>query len=205
MNLMDFTDTPEIDWSEIEALQRKVLCEYEPEIFERLNLSGFDINSRQDQELVKKFIQRITEEMCEAEEAFRVLRENPGVEKTSQLRTHVVEELVDAFNFLVEMYFILGREFDWSAFQEGLGQEEPVPTRFEVIFELGLAGNKLKNREWRRSQYPVDLLIFDRHLRNSTRCLGQCFAQMGVLTRGEVASRWARKNEVNRFRIASKY
>lgn len=191
MNIQNFESfTP--TWAEIFEKQKELKFMYEPEAKELFE--NFDIDCFEDQELFKKYCWRITEELTEALEAHF----NDGTD-------HIREELIDAMNFSIELMLLYG----W-----GYKQFDPVPPQHfgwdiisqvsSAVYYLGLTANCLKNRQWRRSQYLVDLLIFERRfkefLASGYRLLRQFFK-----SDEEIRQAWSLKYQVNLFRIQSNY
>ena len=102
MNTQDFKPFIK-SWEEIYALQGELQLMYRPYFKERI--ANFDINTLEDQELFKKLCWQIVEELTEAMEA----AEKPDDE-------HLAEELIDAFNFMLELYQLYGMTptFVWT-------------------------------------------------------------------------------------------
>ena len=73
----------------------------------------------------------------------------------------------------------------------------------KVIEELGLTANCLKNREWRQSQYLVDLYIFERRLKNTFNLYLNLLRTK--MTDEEIIAKWSLKYQVNLFRVKTKY
>lgn len=193
MNIQDFTPfTP--TWAEIFEKQKELKFLYEPEA--RDLFENFDIDCFEDQELFKKYCWRITEELVEAEEA-HVIEENAD---------HIEEEMIDALNFSIELLLLYG--WDEKDFFKASGLYVLGPgflgRTTSITFALGRAANCLKNRQWRRSQYLVDLLVFEERLR--------CFMHTGYthlfqIFGSDLAIReaWSLKYQVNLFRIQTNY
>ena len=73
----------------------------------------------------------------------------------------------------------------------------------ETIQWIGLAANCLKNREWRQSQYLVDLYVFEQRLRKAFNLYLNLLRTR--LTDDEILDCWSLKYQVNIFRIQTKY
>lgn len=195
MNIQNFTPF-EPSWEEIFQMQRELKFMYEPEAKELFE--NFDIDCFEDQELFKKYCWRITEELTEAEEA----NLGPGGGE------HAQEELIDAMNFAIELMLLYGWDSkDFLACQ--LTPTYNFGERFKdragaSIYALGLTANCLKNRQWRRSQYLVDLLVFEERFKKFLSCLGRF---LGREFGSDVAIRkaWSLKYQVNKFRIETNY
>ena len=194
-----------LTWEKVFAAQSDIMTRYEPELWETAMPGGFDLNTLEDQELAKKFIGRITEEICEAREALNILFGPHSQEFRKQLADHVVEELVDAFNFFLELYILLNVRFDEEAFRAGLRKKNPQFVWPLTIYWVGMASNKLKNRGWRDSQYLVDLVPFNICLAEATMTFGELFAFCGITREEAVFEAWSLKYQVNLFRLETKY
>lgn len=195
MNTQDFKPFIK-SWEEIYALQGELQLMYRPYFKERI--ANFDINTLEDQELFKKLCWQIVEELAEAMEA-----------KDKNEEDHVLEELVDAFNFMLELYQLCGvaPDFAWGhtcGFRKDIADENFEENILELIKTIGLAANCLKNREWRQSQYMVDLVVFEERLRNIQAMFAMLFGSIGV-PEDKVRELWSLKYQVNLFRIKSKY
>lgn len=195
MNTQDFKPFIK-SWEEIYALQGELQLMYRPYFKERI--ANFDINTLEDQELFKKLCWQIVEELTEAMEA-----------KDENEKDHVLEELIDAFNFMLELYQLYGMapDFAWGhtyGFRKDIADENFEENILELIKTIGLAANCLKNREWRQSQYMVDLVVFEERLWNIWAMFAMLFGSIGV-TKDKVRELWSLKYQVNLFRIKSKY
>lgn len=195
MNTQDFKPFIK-SWEEIYALQGELQLMYRPYFKERI--ANFDINTLEDQELFKKLCWQIVEELTEAMEA-----------KDKNEKDHVLEELIDAFNFMLELYQLYGMapDFAWGhtyGFRKDIADENFEENILELIKTIGLAANCLKNREWRQSQYMVDLVVFEDRLKWIWTYFIIMFEHLG-LSETRVKELWSLKYQVNLFRIKSKY
>ena len=172
-------------WTEIFHKQRELKFLYEPEAKELFE--NFDIDCFEDQELFKKYCWRITEELVEAEEA--------GIKKE-------VIELALLYGWnpaeIIKDSRTIRRNLPY------FGEEGLLAEVAEVIYPLGLSANCLKNRQWRRSQYLVDLLIFEKNLKTFF------FTEYYMLRRffgsdEKIRQVWSLKYQVNLFRIQTNY
>ena len=192
MNIKDFDKTTLYEWPEIFRRQNEINEQYAPDFAEVRD--NFDISYYRDQEYFKHYCWCITEELTEAIEAVR-LNEN----------THIREELIDALNFTIQLITLYG----WS--YEDV-KDEPDPEKrasldsaiLETIFNIGMCANTLKNREWRESQYLVDLYVFEPRLRKIWASFREIFRQIGMDDR-DIRELWDLKYQVNKFRIETKY
>lgn len=195
MNTQDFKPFIK-SWEEIYALQGELQLMYRPYFKERI--ANFDINTLEDQELFKKLCWQIVEELTEAMEA-----------KDKNEKDHVLEELIDAFNFMLELYQLYGMapDFAWGhtyGFRKDIADENFEENILELIKTIGLAANCLKNREWRQSQYMVDLVVFEDRFKWIWAYFVIMFEHLG-LSETRVKELWSLKYQVNLFRIKSKY
>ena len=209
MNIQNFTSF-EPTWHEIFEKQRGLKFLYEPEAKELFE--NFDIDCFEDQELFKKYCWRITEELTEAIEAYR-----------SDGRDHTEEELIDALNFTIELMLLYGwgPEVATNNFSNVdapyFGYDEFPGEVGETIYALGLAANCLKNRQWRRSQYLVDLYIFEKRFLSFLKSLygllqrrfclqhiEDCLVDWHEIDK-DIRRAWSLKYQVNLFRIQTNY
>lgn len=194
MNTQDFKPFIK-SWEEIYALQGELQLMYRPYFKERI--ANFDINTLEDQELFKKLCWQIVEELTEAMEA----AEKPDDE-------HLAEELIDAFNFMLELYQLYGMTppLDWTLpkWAQIMKVEFWSADMLALIGTIGMTANCLKNREWRQSQYLVDLVIFENRLKSIWTAFIVVLYHAG-LSETQVKELWSLKYQVNLFRIKSKY
>lgn len=195
MNTQDFKPFIK-SWEEIYALQGELQLMYRPYFKERI--ANFDINTLEDQELFKKLCWQIVEELAEAKEAIEE-------ELDSE---HFEEELIDAFNFMLELYQLYGMTptFDWTMpkWTQVLEDEDFAGDLLTLIGTIGMTANCLKNREWRQSQYLVDLMVFENRLKSIWPAFIVVLYHAG-LSETQVKELWSLKYQVNLFRIKSKY
>lgn len=194
MNTQDFKPFIK-SWEEIYALQGELQLMYRPYFKERI--ANFDINTLEDQELFKKLCWQIVEELTEAMEA----AEKPDDE-------HLAEELIDAFNFMLELYHLYGMTppLDWTLpkWAQIMKVEFWPADMLALIGTIGMTANCLKNREWRQSQYLVDLVVFENRLKSIWTAFIVVLYHAG-LSETQVKELWSLKYQVNMFRIKSKY
>lgn len=192
MNTQDFKPFIK-SWEEIYALQGELQLMYRPYFKERI--ANFDINTLEDQELFKKLCWQIVEELTEAMEA----AEKPDDE-------HLAEELIDAFNFMLELYHLYGMTptFDWTLPKWAQIMKVGSADMLALIGTIGMTANCLKNREWRQSQYLVDLVVFENRLKSIWTAFIVVLYHAG-LSETQVKELWSLKYQVNLFRIKSKY
>ena len=145
-----------------------------------------DLHDKKDQHLLKDFKWRVTEELMEAREAYR-----------NQDEVHYLEELSDALHFLVETCVLAG-----VTPRDILQNKDPVsPQVLDVIYFLGLAANCLKNKPWKEHHLLTDVTKYRGYLVQAFICLYHLFP----VEENTIYSLYFRKNQVNDFRIKSKY
>ena len=146
---------------------------------------------------IRKLCWQIVEELTEAMEA----AEKPDDE-------HLAEELIDAFNFMLELYQLYGMTppLDWTLpkWAQIMKVEFWSADMLALIGTIGMTANCLKNREWRQSQYLVDLVVFENRLKSIWTAFIVVLYHAG-LSETQVKELWSLKYQVNLFRIKSKY
>lgn len=182
-------------WEEIFQKQRELKFMYEPEARELFD--NFDIDCLEDQELFKKYCWRITEEFVEAMEA-----------DTMREITHLQEELIDALNFSIELMLLCGMGPDKliCSFKNPSSYFGSRNKDFTTvcIYHLGLTANCLKNRQWRRSQYLVDMIKFDLYFGQYLSALKDYLFKV-FKSDEQIRRAWSLKYQVNMFRIQTNY
>lgn len=190
MNIENFTPF-KVSFPDMFSKQNQLRVLYEPDSEEVFN--NFDIDTHEDQEVFKKYCWRITEELMEALED----RDN---------ERHFQEEIIDGLNFLMDLYSLYG----WSHYEVSINPpkikakssiEEQIS---QIIYKLGITANLLKNRTWRKSQYLVDLFIFEPRFKEVWHEYMELFSLMGM-SKLDIKSLWSLKYQVNKFRIESNY
>lgn len=119
---------------------------------------------------------------------------------------HFKEELIDGFNFLIEMIQMVGVKVvaDIDTAKKLSRDLNFTDLMMRIIFELGRAANLLKSRVWRKSQYIVDLYKFEPMFQKLyTSYLGLLFAS--GMDMSVIKDTWSMKHQVNRFRLNSNY
>ncbi len=200
MNTNDFTPVKGLTFEEIFEKQKPLMVDYEPELGERVK--EFDINILEDQELFKSFLLvRFVEELTEA---------------TVDLEheDHFEEEIIDAFNFLVETYLLYGWQYsDLDPWEDGKGtglkidpinKDEIDLHTYRVVEQTGLSCNYLKNRKWRSTQYLVDLLFFEEDFKKIWNKFNDLCNVTGI-SQARLLELWSLKYQVNEFRLETKY
>lgn len=198
MNTLNFTkyEYNENDWIEIIFKNHSNLV-WKYNEFEPNKVEEFDINTYQDQQILKDFLQiRFIEELTEAFEDF-------------SNKDHFFEEIIDAFNFLLAAYIIYGYS------SKDLPQwEESIPNNqisniegnifWDIVQKVGITCNHLKNRPWRKSQYLVDLYSFEPKFKSIWKEFNKLCNYFNI-SKKKLFEQWSLKYQVNMFRIESEY
>lgn len=198
MNIENFTPFP-VTISEIFMYQKALKFQYEPEAKEIFE--NFDLDCHEDQEVFKKYCWRITEELGEALEA-----------AYNREKDHVLEEFIDAFNFTIELFLLIGWEPYKQLEPQGVVALKDKSVHVgrtaecmqEIVYDLTMCANLLKNRQWRQSQYLVDMHVFEKRMQTLWRTIFIAAGDLG-LTEKDLYDLWTLKYQVNKFRIETKY
>lgn len=205
MNINDFRPLP-IFFEDIFEKQKELKFKFEPKA--QQDFDHFDLDTFESQEVIKKYAWRITEELTEMLEAY-YQKAKPGEAE------HVYEEAIDAFNFFIELCLLVGYTPDNGEAHlvkpENIGYEfyderpnDPEACALHIIYRLGLVCNHLKAREWRQSQYLVDLYKFWEDFYQLWFAFMELFVCFGWEAQ-EIADYYSLKYQVNSFRITTNY
>jgi dimeric dUTPase (all-alpha-NTP-PPase superfamily) len=174
-----------------------------------------DIHNRHGQSRLKDFAWRVTEELAEATQA---KIDHPNLE------IHFLEELSDAYHFLIELTIISGMTENhlYGPPKENVNRlklafirrlkimtlkPDPVQIHgrsYQIIQSLGNAMNCLKNKPWKVTHHLTDINQYMDHINTSHSkfielCL--CFN----LSAEDLFNLYFKKSEVNLFRQRSDY
>jgi hypothetical protein len=196
LNFEPFEFDPESAFDIIWKLHGELVLRYNS--FEPNKVCNFDINTYQDQQILKDFLQiRFIEELTEAYEDF----EN---------RDHLLEELTDAFNFLVAAYIIYGYTpsdlEEWQDMPDYYGNDKEFFAKdfWDIVQSVGECCNHLKNRPWRQSQYFVDLYSFEPKFKKIMTKFNMLCNMLNI-SKKQIFEQWSLKYQVNKFRLDSNY
>lgn len=174
-----------------------------------------NLDTLEGQIWLKDFLYRTIEEVGES---FEVILVNEFAEKDWTMickldQTHYSEELIDALHFFVELCLIAGidrSEFkDLSEYGYQVGNQSITFTDFKVrhwnvVQNLTLAGNKLRNKKWKKTHVLTDRKIFKQYIEQAFESLMNCLRCVGLQDK-DIYNLYFKKNEVNKFRQESKY
>lgn len=221
MNILNYEAQEIGSLEEIIEKQKEIMFAFEPNLEKRVE--EFDIDIYEDQMLLKDFLLvRAVEEITEAGAAI----------KANHVE-HYKEEMIDVFNFLIETAIILGDQYpidvsdneslynyfngeeffgDVDTLDANYTDEENQVHRvsnilkalYDLIQCIGELTNLLKQRPWRDSQYPVDLLTFKARWKRVWLNFWLTQKYYGFNWK-EFKAIWSKKYQVNKFRIESNY
>lgn len=192
MNISDV----KIDYDRFEGKPLgQVVFEKQQDLMNLYGVPKIDLDVPKDQQLIRAMAWSVVEEAGEAME----------VHQGSKDKEHLIDEVADMMHFYVEFLIMSGLKF------EDIGQKDiedkfsdPEHALSEFVIALALAVNVLKNRFWRETNLKTDqnryreaVLKIDAKFWNFIWSLG--------LREGQAIDGYLRKNEVNLFRIRSKY
>ena len=182
-------------------MQRELKFKFEPQAKE--DFDNFDLDTFESQEVIRKYSWRITEEITEMLEAY-YKDSQPGEKE------HVYEEAIDAFNFFLELCNLVGYtpENPKARFlmpeETGKAYIDPEDCALLIVYRLGMVCNLLKSREWRRSQYLVDVYKFWPAFEELWYRFMKLFSVFGWNSQ-DVTRYYSLKYQVNLFRITTSY
>lgn len=172
-----------------------------------------DVHDKHGQARLKDMAWRVTEELTEAAEALLEHQEVPN---------HFLEEVSDAFHFLVEFTILAGmssKSFEGINIKDGLDRlfegakimaaphtsnDDILRKVYFVIHYLGLGCNCLKNKPWKQTQQLTDRVKFIGHI-TQTWISFIDMAHRAGFTSDTLFAMYFKKSEVNKFRQRSHY
>lgn len=164
-----------------------------------------NLDDKKGQARIKDFSWRVTEEVGEALDAHY---QNDMV--------HFAEELIDGLHFLTELTILSGygpkdispNGFEYlydegKALRISKGEIRICQDVAELVMQLGMMCNCLKNKPWKQTNMVTDKENFYEHLQ--TVWVVYFSLLSNVLGEGEVIETYLRKSQVNKFRQRSNY
>ena len=166
-----------------------------------------NIHTANGQKWIKDFAWRVTEEIAESEEAMEMLSTDLPSKDNDDIYLHRMEELADALHFLTELTLIAG--YDWKAIEKNvLDNINEESDAWNVVYQLGLMCNCLKNKPWKQTEMLTDRKKFEGYLFGAwiefLRYFETNLSDDADLFY-ELYNLYFKKNQVNHFRIRSKY
>ena len=207
MNINDFDKPEEMPsniWKAIFDKQREIALKYaEIEGMGTLLQEKDNINTAVGQKWIKDFAWRVTEEIAEALEAKRMMEDEHGYLKddADEIKQHYFEEMIDALHFLTELTIIAG--YDETLSMSCIIKDYETK-EWEIVYRLGIMCNCLKNKPWKQTQMLTDKQKFEKYLGQAWSYFKENLYNEG-LEDEDIYNLYFKKNEVNKFRIRSKY
>lgn len=223
MNILNYEAEKIENIQEIIEKQKEIMFAFEPNLKKRTE--EFDIDIYEDQMLLKEFLlERVVEEITEAGAAIKANH----IEHFKEELIDVFNFLLETKIILGEKYKIdediVGNpirdylEKDWymkdtpTDINKKELDEEEIQFRlthiymklFHLVETIGLLTNLLKQRPWRESQYPVDVLTFREKWNSIWANFWLTLSFIGFSFE-EFKRIWSKKYQVNKFRIDSNY
>jgi len=169
------------------------------------------LDDRRFQNWIKNKMWRVTEELAESME---VARENVHMRAWRSFKAndddHFIEEVIDALHFLVAVTIpVLGQDRAGSTIQNRsrklfFSASEKIDAMAEVVWDLGIAANVLKNKPWKLTHVETDQVRF---VSSIMKVWDSMFILLSTLdlNEEEVYKLYFKKQEVNKFRQRSNY
>lgn len=198
-DVKDQTKFPEDIWKAIFEKQWELALKYSEieGMGDLLKTTSNNIDTAKGQRWIKDFSWRVTEELAETQEAYTEWRRT----KEEACLTHYWEEMTDALHFLVELTLIAGYKSDFVPKATAVWLETKS---WDVVYSLGLMCNTLKNKLWKQTQLLTDRNLFEFYLRQTWLYFISIFVNEH-LSKEDIYNLYFKKNQVNQFRIRSKY
>lgn len=208
MNVNDFENTegvPKDVWKAIFNKQRELAVKYKDieGMGTLLDETHKNIQTSFGQRWIKDFAWRVTEEIAEALEAKRIAANYLSGEVKEQAELHYLEEMIDALHFLTELTIIAG--YDEHIFTETVLPSMDGKDEWETIYYLGIMCNTLKNKPWKQTQMLTDKTKFEKYLQTAWGYFIATLFVNGLHDVEDIYNLYFKKNQVNQFRIRSKY
>lgn len=164
-----------------------------------------NLDDKRGQARIKDFAWRVTEEVGEALDAYY---QNDMV--------HFAEELIDGLHFLTELTILSGytpKDISVCGFEplydegknlrKSKGEVRINKDVTELVMQLGMMCNCLKNKPWKQTNMVTDKNNFYNHLGNVWIVYFSLMSN--ILEPDEVVQTYLKKSQVNKFRQRSNY
>ncbi len=186
-------------------LQLQLIEKYQ--VIEGLPLYPLNLDTKDNQELMKDFLARVTEELAEAYEAFNLGNVEDGKEELADALHFLVEAIIfttdiktfqGLFQVPLEMALIsklTNRADGYTSFQYWF---------WDVTYHLNIARNNLRNKKWKQTQVLAQKALFLANLARAFEALLTGF-NLVQMDEKDIFEVYYKKNRINRFRIKSKY
>ena len=219
MNVDDIKNVPDsvnylkdIFERQTELIEKYHPIEHQVIGIERLNIllsDPFNIDDPVVQLKIKEHLWRVVEEVAES---FEVVHNN------EDNFTHQVEELSDALHFMVETMIMVKLSYsdveslesllDYYNYTDGEDQNNNLDSDHfmynQVFYHIGIVGNCLKNKPWKRTQMRTDKIKFYSSIKDAYNNLIYLFIHLGLEPK-DIYEIYFKKSEINKFRQRSNY
>lgn len=220
------------DWTEffLNIFQRQTELMHKYEGIEEKNgarvpKSPWHLDDRFVQWRIKDFVWRFLEEITEAAEVRSSVVITDSISyawldvwETDPNVRHFFEELADSLHFITEMTMICGIRANTLGdmcrdnFQNKtilIGASTYTNDTFsiavaEILFEVGLAANLLKNKQWKKCMMPTDIHMFRSYMIKTWCKFIELWLNLGC-ERDFIYTIYMRKASVNQWRIKTSY
>ncbi len=185
-------------------LQLELLGKYQE--IEGLPLWPLNLDTKDNQELMKDFLARVVEELAESYEAFEA-GDMPNAR----------EEMADALHFLIEAlifttheeavpatYALAAGKTLFGDMLESTYHADTVNWFWETTYHLNIARNNLRNKKWKQTQVLAQKALFFANMIKALHSLINGFNLWGM-NEQDIFDIYYKKNQINQFRIKSKY
>lgn len=221
VNIEDFKE-PKIKGDKLDAIfkrQKELMKKYHvieatSGLLQTYNIP-VDLDDAKVQARIKDFAWRCTEELMEAMDAY-------------QHKTHLGEEIADAFHFLVELVILAGfsaKDIVKGVYLKEIQDKSPTEDKLDVLYReagttgygavlfdtvmwflisLGMTCHCLKNKPWVKTQRVTDKEEFKKRLCFAFRRFIYICIMAGIDAES-LYGLYFRKSEVNKFRQRSQY
>lgn len=187
-----------IDYSKLVGqIPIQVIFKKQRELMDLYKIPQIDLDIPKDQQLIRAMAWSVVEEAGEAIE----------VVEGSKHHQHLLDEVADMTHFYIEFLIMSG--ITWEDFANEVGDQNYEAEDYTVMFKefivlLSLSVNVLKNRFWRETNLKTDRVKYIEMVKKTMIKFVRFIASLN-LTGSDLYDAYLRKNEVNLFRIRSKY
>lgn len=176
----------------------------------------YNLEDTKVQQRIKDMFWRVTEELAEAIETippeFQLFEWVQFWDTYPDIR-HFFEELADALHFLVEASILVRlslKEIQFNTLSDnyrslsGFSHKVTMEIIAAIIFKMGIAANTFKNKPWKLTQMPTDIVKFKKQLVDVWEHFINLWKYLGC-NQKQVYIFYAKKNLVNQWRQKTNY
>lgn len=208
MNISDI----QIDYEQYEGQDLlRVVFARQRELMNLYKIPALDLDIPADQQIIRAMAWSVVEEAGEALEVYY----------GSKDKEHLGDEVADMMHFYIELLIMSDITVDdvfddlgvidtahYAQTYAAVNVSKPTVMLMQhfqqFIMELALGVNVLKNRFWRETNLKTDMNKYQSKLRDTIPTFFLFVKSLGIEP-GQLLDFYLRKNEVNLFRIRSKY